>query len=84
MGKQFGRGLLVKLKIGDILRLDDGRIMVALGTSNDTAARLRVLAPESVNIEFPRRHDSHERVADEKATCSPNQRPSNQTDKTSL
>ncbi len=45
------RPLLIDLKVGEVLRLDSGRIIVALESKSGQLARLRIIADESVKIE---------------------------------
>lgn len=48
------RGAVVDLKVGEVLRLDSGRIIVALEHKSGQLARLRIIADESVKIEKPK------------------------------
>lgn len=49
------KGAVVDLRVGEKLSLDSGRIAVILEHKSGQIARLRIVAPKSVKIEFPQK-----------------------------
>lgn len=48
-------GAAVDLRVGEMLTLDNGKIRITLESKGGQLARLRIVAPPAIKIEFPAR-----------------------------